>query len=152
MTSPLPGGGRSTVVLSLFLSRSIASTQMAHGSAARCVPVTTEALVTVDVREAVLHYSVPGMVYQSRRRYRVMVEVAGSFQDGSIIDLTSTDIAKVLDSDEKEWDMGDGRTLSLASRCMSHVLFYLAGDRSNTLRGAVDRRIWTRRTYGLCLD
>jgi hypothetical protein len=42
------------------------------------------------------------MVHQSGLRNRVVVDIAGSSQDGSIIYLTSIGTAKVPDSDEEE--------------------------------------------------
>jgi hypothetical protein len=60
------------------------------------------ALAAVDVGEAESHSPAPRMVHQSGRRNRVVVDVAGSSQDGSIIDLTSTGTVRVPGSDEEE--------------------------------------------------
>ena len=66
----------------------------------------------------------PRTVHQSERRNRIMVDVADSSQDGSIIDLTSTGTQRVPGSDEKELGMGDGGALSPVSQLMSHALPY----------------------------
>jgi hypothetical protein len=134
---------------------SIASTQMAHGSGARCVVVASletvrsvwrpnaatdgqplrwrseamdapwvlssdanmgrrarharqrtweaaTALAAVDVGEAESHSSAPRMAHQSGHRNRIMVDVHGSSQDGSVIDPTSTGTVRVPGSDEEE--------------------------------------------------
>ena len=41
--------------------------------------------------------------------------------------------------------MGDGGALSPVSRLVSHALPYLAGNQTNTLRGAASCRIWPGR-------
>ena len=41
--------------------------------------------------------------------------------------------------------MGDCGTLSPGSRLVSHALPYLAGNQTNTLRGAASCRIWPGR-------
>jgi hypothetical protein len=60
------------------------------------------ALAAVDVGEAESHSPAPRMVHPWRRRNRVVVDVAGSSQDESIIDLTSTGTVRVPGSDEEE--------------------------------------------------
>ena len=64
--------------------------------------VAAAALATVDVGEAKPHSPATHMVHQSGRSNRLVVDVAGSSHDGSIIDLTSTGTVRVLGSDEKE--------------------------------------------------
>ncbi|EMS59429.1 putative methyltransferase PMT17 [Triticum urartu] len=59
-------------------------------------------LAAVDVGEAELHSLVPRMVHEFGRRNCVMLHVAGSSQDGSIIDLTSTGTIQVPGSDDEE--------------------------------------------------
>ncbi|XP_044405602.1 uncharacterized protein [Triticum aestivum] len=88
--------------LDFFRRVSIASAQMTHRSGAWC-PSTqtwcgvravrgkareaaTVALAAVDVGAVESHSPTPRMVHQSRRHNRVVVDVAGLSQDGSIID------------------------------------------------------------------
>ena len=65
------------------------------------------ALAAVDIGKAESHSPVPRMVHQSEGRNRVMVDVAGSFQDESIIDLTSTGTFAFQDTKRKSraWEM-----------------------------------------------
>ena len=65
-------------------------------------PTTDAALAAVDVGMTESHSPVPRTVPQSGRRTRVVVDIIGSSQDGSIIDLTSTGTVKVPGSDEEE--------------------------------------------------
>lgn len=60
------------------------------------------ALVAAGVGEADSHSPAPRMAHQFGRRDRIVVDVGGSFPDGSIIDLTSTGIVRVPVSDEEE--------------------------------------------------
>ena len=60
------------------------------------------ALAVVDVGEAESHSPAPRMVHQSGRRNRIVVDVTGSSQDGSITDLTFTGTVWVTGSDEEE--------------------------------------------------
>ena len=57
---------------------------------------------SADVGEAESHSPAPHMAHQSCRRNRIVVDVGGSFQDGSIIDLTSTGTQLVPNSDGEE--------------------------------------------------
>jgi hypothetical protein len=71
-----------------------------------------------------------------------VVDVIGSDQNGSIINLTSTGDVHSTGSDEEEKGIGDDNASSLVSRCVSDVLLYLAHGRTDTLRGAASRRTW----------
>uniref|UniRef100_R7WCY5 peptidylprolyl isomerase n=1 Tax=Aegilops tauschii TaxID=37682 RepID=R7WCY5_AEGTA len=74
------------------------------------------ALTAVDVGEAKSHSPVPRVVHvHPGRRNHVVVDVFGSSQDKSIIDITSTDTVKVLGFYEEEYGMGDGDALSPGS-------------------------------------
>ncbi|KAE8796968.1 Peptidyl-prolyl cis-trans isomerase CYP40 [Hordeum vulgare] len=118
-----------------------------RGHGAACPPArqraqdATEAFAAVDVGEAGSHSPLLRRVHQCRRN-RVVVDV-GSSQEGSVIDLTSTDNIRV--TDEEEWGMGNGGISTPVSRLMSHVLLHLAGDWTDTVRGTASRRTWARR-------
>ena len=59
-------------------------------------------LAAVDVGEAESHSLAPRMAQQSGRHNRIVVDIDGSSQDGSILDMTSTGIVRVMGSDEEE--------------------------------------------------
>ena len=77
-----------------------------HGTT--CLPCEAEvleaaaALGAVDVGEEESHSLALCMVQQSGRRNRIVVDVDGSSQDGSIIDLTSSGNQRVPSSDKEE--------------------------------------------------
>ena len=66
---------------------------------ARRVRQRAQEAAAVDVIEVESHSPAPHMMQQSGRRNRVVVDVAGSSQDGSIIDLTSISTIRVPGSD-----------------------------------------------------
>ncbi|KAE8770569.1 Peptidyl-prolyl cis-trans isomerase CYP40 [Hordeum vulgare] len=102
-----------------------------------------EALTAADVGEAESHSPVPRMLHGCGRCNRVVVDVSPC-QEGSVVDLTLTGTIRVTRSNEEEWGMGDGGSLTPVSRLVSHVLLYLVGDHTDTMRGAASRRTWAR--------
>ncbi|XBI70774.1 hypothetical protein VPH35_065177 [Triticum aestivum] len=102
----------------------------------------TATLAAVDVGEAESHSPVPRTVHQSGRRNRVMVDVANSSQ----IDLTSTGTQTGFGLRRERIGHEKRRRLESCGQLVSHALFYLAGDRTNTLRGAAGHRTWSRRS------
>jgi hypothetical protein len=68
----------------------------------RCLTGGGAVRLASELGGAESHSPVPRIVHQSGRHNCIVVDIAGSFQDGSIIDLTFIGTFRVPGSDEEE--------------------------------------------------